>query len=90
MTKRTPELKEKFDFVTGRAVTAYDKFYADTVHLLRKGIKSSLPNGILYLKGGEFKEELQRVPRKSEVFSLEDVFDDEFFETKKLIYTAFE
>ncbi len=85
---RTPELKEKFDFVIGRAVTAYNNFYTDTAHLLRKGIKSSLPNGILYLKGGDFKEEIQKVPKKSDVFELCDVFDEDFFETKKLIYTA--
>ena len=90
MPGRSPELKEKFDFVTGRAVTAYDKFYSETAHMLRKGIKSSIPNGILYLKGGDFKEELQKVPRHSEVFELSDIFEEAFFQTKKLIYTPFE
>ncbi len=84
---RTPELKEKFDFVIGRAVTAYNKFYSETIHILRRGLKSSLPNGILYLKGGDFKEELQKVPRQSDVFDLRDVFEEDFFETKKIIYT---
>jgi 16S rRNA (guanine527-N7)-methyltransferase len=90
LTTRTPEHKEKFDFVLGRAVTAYDKFYSEVIHLLRKGIESSIPNGILYLKGGNFENELKAVPRHSEVYNLEEVFEEDFFETKKLIYTPYD
>ena len=90
LTIRTPEHKEKFDFVTGRAVSSYDKFFSDVIHLLRPGIKSSVPNGILYLKGGDFEAELEGIPRPTNVFELSDVFEDDFFETKKLIYTLFE
>jgi 16S rRNA (guanine527-N7)-methyltransferase len=90
ITTRTPEHKEKFDFVLGRAVTAYDKFYSEVIHLLRKGIRSNIPNGILYLKGGDFENELKAVPRRSEVYNLDEVFEEDFFETKKLIYTSFD
>ena len=90
LTVRTPEHTEKFDFVTGRAVCAYDKFFSEVKHLLKPGIKSSVPNGILYLKGGDFESELEEISRPTNVFDLSDVFEDEFFETKKLIYTLFE
>lgn len=89
ITIRTPEHKEKFDFVLGRAVTAYDKFFNEVIHLLREGIKSSIPNGVLYLKGGDFSREIKAVPMRSKVYKLNNVFEEEFFETKKLIYTPF-
>ncbi|MEA2043513.1 MAG: 16S rRNA (guanine(527)-N(7))-methyltransferase RsmG [Bacteroidota bacterium] len=87
---RTTEHAEKFDFLTGRAVADYGKFYDEVNHLLRPGIKSSVPNGILYLKGGNFEDELRNIPQTTEVFDLAEVFEDEFFITKKMIYTLFE
>jgi 16S rRNA (guanine527-N7)-methyltransferase len=45
-----------------------------------------LPNGILYLKGGDIKNELQKVKRKNKVYDLADYFLEEYFETKKLVH----
>jgi 16S rRNA (guanine527-N7)-methyltransferase len=51
--------KRKFDFVTGRAVTRIPDFYGWTKDKLRTGRKNSIPNGLLYWKGGDWKEELK-------------------------------
>jgi 16S rRNA (guanine527-N7)-methyltransferase len=44
-----------------------------------------LPNGFIFLKGGDLKEEL-RTFRQAQVFELKDFFEEDFFETKKLVY----
>ena len=80
--KRSNEYKEKFNFVTGRAVTAFPKFYDSVKHLLKK---KNERNGIFYLKGGDFEEELKSF-KKTELFLLKDYFKEDFFLTKKLIY----
>ncbi len=84
LQKRSNEFKETFDFVTGRAVTAFPKFYNSVIHLINK--KSKLKNkGILYLKGGNFEDEIKQF-RNVKVYNIHDFFEDEFFETKKVIY----
>ncbi len=44
------------------------------------------PNGVLYLKGGDLSEELAGL--KTEIFSLQNYFESEFFETKKVVYLS--
>ena len=44
------------------------------------------PNGILYLKGGDLTEELKGINRYMEIIELSDYFEEEFFETKKVVY----
>ena len=84
LQKRSNEFKETFDFVTGRAVTAFPKFYDSVIHLINKNRK--LKNrGILYLKGGNFEDEIKQF-RNVKVYNIHDFFEDEFFETKKVIY----
>ncbi len=83
--KRSNECKEKFDFVLGRAVTAFPKFVQDTMHMIKDSQKNPLPAGILYLKGGDFKDEIKPF-RRAELISISDYYDEAFFETKKIIY----
>ena len=80
------QVKDKFDFVTARAVTDFRKFYKLTKHLLRKGNKFDLSNGILYLKGGEFEAEVAIFFFFLKIFELKEWFDEPFFATKKLIH----
>jgi len=82
MQKRSNEYKEKFNFVTGRAVTAFPAFYNSAEHLIKK---SNNRNGILYLKGGDFENELN-LYKKVKIYSISDFFKEDFFETKKVIY----
>lgn len=85
---RVEQVKEKCDFVVSRAVTRFDSFYNMTRKCVRQGGNNQLANGILYLKGGDFDDELKAVKREYELFNIQDFFDEPFFETKKVIHLA--
>jgi 16S rRNA (guanine527-N7)-methyltransferase len=85
---RAESLKEKFDFVVSRAVTAMPAFLYWTRGKFNKTNNNSLPNGILYLKGGDLKEELKPVKQKHKITPLNKYFNEEFFDTKKVVYVA--
>lgn len=84
---RAEQLGEKFDYVVSRAVTEMARFMPWAWPLLRKGQKGTLPNGILYLKGGDLAEELAATRRHWDLFDIRTMFDDEFFDTKRVVYT---
>ena len=84
--KRAEELKTHYDFVVSRAVTSFPDFVAITRHLIAKEQHNPIPNGILYLKGGDFADELKPFGRKAAVISLTEFYKEPFFETKKLIH----
>ena len=84
---RAEQLGEKFDYVVSRAVTEMARFMPWAWPLLRKGQKGTLPNGILYLKGGDLAEELAATRRHWDLFDKRTMFDDEFFDTKRVVYT---
>jgi 16S rRNA (guanine527-N7)-methyltransferase len=84
--KRAEELKQKFDFVVSRAVTQMPKFIPWVQDKFKKKGQNGYPNGILYLKGGDLREELKSVKRYKEIIELSDFFKEEFFETKKVVY----
>ena len=84
---RAEQLGEKFDYVVSRAVTEMSRFMPWAWPLLRKGECGTLPNGILYLKGGELAEELAATRRSWNLYDIRTMFDDEFFDTKRVVYT---
>ena len=51
--------KKTYDFIIGRAVTALPTFFGWVQDKVAKGAKHSPANGILYLKGGDYTEELR-------------------------------
>lgn len=75
----------QFDFVVSRAVAYMPTFVHWTQHLLSKKNRHQIANGILYLKGGDLKEELSSFP-KSQIYELTDWIPEEEFQTKKLVY----
>jgi 16S rRNA (guanine527-N7)-methyltransferase len=83
---RAENLKEKYDFVASRAITAFPKFVLLTRNLIAKKQLNAIPNGIIYLKGGDFSSEIEQFKKTVEVFNIPDFFDEPFFETKKIIY----
>lgn len=85
---RAEELDFKADYVVSRAVTEMSRFMPWAWHVLRRGEAGTLPNGILYLKGGELAEELAATRRKWNVYDITTMFDDPFFETKRVVYTS--
>ena len=82
---RAEEVKGRFDFIVSRAVTKMDDFVPWTRKKIAKKQNHELKNGILYLKGGDLKEELQNFP-KATIFDLSDYFKEDFFKTKKLVH----
>ncbi len=83
---RAEEIKEQFDFIVSRAVTAMPAFLPWTKGKIFKENKNPLPNGILYLKGGDLREEMAPVKNFYTIHSLQTIFSGEFFETKAVVY----
>jgi 16S rRNA (guanine527-N7)-methyltransferase len=84
--QRAEEINEKFDFVVSRAVTRLKEFYPWVKGKFNKQSKNTLPNGILYLKGGDLIEEIAESGLAVRQFHLKDYFEEEFFVTKQVIY----
>ena len=84
--KRAEEVKEKFEFIISRAVTEFPAFYKWVQNKISKEQFNNLPNGILYLKGGDLSEELKDFKKRVVLYDLKDHFKEEFFETKKVVY----
>ena len=74
----------QYDYIVSRAVTQMADFYKLTKHLLKPVIHKGDKRGILYLKGGDLTEELAAFPSAT-VYNLSDVFEEDFFETKKVV-----
>lgn len=85
---RVETLAERFDYVVSRAVTAMPQFVGWVWSKIEKGQRGTLPNGILYLKGGDLAEELALTRRRWTLYDISRFFDEEFFETKKVVYTS--
>ncbi|MCL1821216.1 MAG: 16S rRNA (guanine(527)-N(7))-methyltransferase RsmG [Prolixibacteraceae bacterium] len=83
---RVEQLTAKYDFVVSRAVTAFPEF----VKWIRKNISpensNAIPNGVIYLKGGDLQNELKPFGRQTDTTPLSHFFEENFFETKKLVY----
>lgn len=82
---RAENVKGDFDFIVSRAVTNMPDFVKWVKDKIKKKQNHEHKNGILYLKGGDLTEELQDFP-KATLYNLSDFFEDEFFETKKVVH----
>ena len=82
---RAENVKGDFDFIVSRAVTNMPDFVSWIKDKIKKQNKHELKNGILYLKGGDLTEELKDFPKATE-YNISDFFDNEFFETKKVVH----
>ncbi|MET4083810.1 16S rRNA (guanine527-N7)-methyltransferase [Pedobacter sp. UYP30] len=83
---RAEQIKDKYNFVVSRAVTRLADFYPWVQGKFKKNSINAIPNGILYLKGGDLAEEVKESKLKVELFPLADYFNEEFFETKYVVY----
>lgn len=84
--ERAEKISDKFDFIVSRAVTAMPTFLPWTKGKIKKENNNKFKNGILYLKGGDLKEEMKPVKQKYKIYELSSYFKEEFFETKKVVY----
>lgn len=80
------EVKTKSDFVVCRAVMPLDALVRLARKLVRHGAQNSMPNGIISLKGGELDNEIANFRKKALVEDISTYFDEDFFQTKKIIY----
>ena len=85
---RAEEIKDKYDFVVTRAVMSM----VDLIKISRKNIAkeqhNALPNGIIALKGGELDGEIAAMKNIAAVWPLNDYFEEEYFETKKVVHVG--
>lgn len=86
--ERGEEEKRLFDFVVSRAVMPLP----DLVKIIRKNIsarqQNALPNGLICLKGGELAQEIVPFKQQTLTWDLKEFFDEEYFETKKIVYVT--
>jgi len=86
INERAENIKGSFDFIVSRAVSRLINFLPWTKGKISKVQKNKLKNGILYLKGGDLKEEIKEIKMKTKVFDISAIYSEEFFETKKVVY----
>ena len=86
--KRAEECKSKFDYVTSRAVAPLDKLKTWAFPLIKSKNKGTIPNGMFVYKGGDIDRELKLLDKEDyyEINHIRDVFDDDYFDEKYLIY----
>lgn len=84
---RAEEVKEKFHFVVSRAVMPHDNLVKIVRNKISNEQINALPNGLICLKGGELANETISTKKTTEITPLSNYFVEEFFETKKVVYT---
>lgn len=85
---RAEQLGGRFDYVVSRAVAEMKTVMDWVWGKVERGQCGTLPNGLLVLKGGDLAEELAVAGKKFTVYSVSDFFEEDFFETKKVIYLS--
>ena len=86
--KRAEEEKGKFDYVVSRAVMPLDNLEKLVRKNISKTQQNALPNGLICLKGGELEHEAVKLMKRSIFWNLQDYFEETYFETKKVVFTA--
>ena len=82
---RAETIKGQYDFIISRAVTTMPDFVSWIKNRVAKKSVHPIKNGILYLKGGDLTEELKTYT-KATLYDLSDYFEEDFFETKKIVH----
>ena len=83
---RIEAVKGEFDYVVSRAVTDMKTLKGWALPKLRVGQRGTKPNGMLVLKGGDLAEEIGEAHLRCDIYDIGDLFEEEFFATKKVIY----
>jgi len=82
---RVEEIKGTYDFIVSRAVAQMETFVRWTKGKINKKQQHPIKNGILYLKGGDLSDELNKYTSAT-IYDLTDYFKEDFFETKKVVH----
>lgn len=86
MVTRVEKINKKFDYIVSRAVAPLPKFYGWVKSNISNKPGNLLPNGIIYLKGGDLDQELEPFEDWYTLTSISKYFEEDFFETKKIIH----
>lgn len=84
--QRAEDAEGKFDFVVSRAVTRLSLFWPWVADKIKSKTLGTIPNGVLYLKGGDVNEELNEFGKKVTVFQIAEFFTESYFETKLILH----
>lgn len=83
---RAEQIDEKFHFVVSRAVTQLKDFYPWVKAKFEKTSLNTIPNGVLYLKGGDLQQEIAESGLKNVTLTpLSKYFKEDFFDTKFVV-----
>jgi len=86
LNARFENITGRYDFITGRAISSLPGLWR-SLHGKILGLSANdRPNGMIYLKGGEFLDELISLKANYIVHNLSDFFTESYFETKKLVH----
>lgn len=83
---RVEDLQERFDFAVSRAVTALPRMEEWLRGKINQKSVHPFQNGLIYIKGGDFEEEIEALMKPYQVWEMSAWFDDPFFETKKVAW----
>lgn len=83
--ERVEDTPGRYDFIISRAVAAMPTFVHWVKGKIKRESRHDRRNGILYLKGGDLREELKGY-KTAETYQLSDYYEEDFFETKKVVY----
>ncbi len=91
LNARSEDIDEDVDFVTGRAVSSVQDFYSRVQHLIMPSKKKSdntLPNGLLYLAGGDIETGLGRLKERTTIYPLDIWFSEEYYKPKCIVHVS--
>ena len=83
---RAEQADSDYDFVVTRAVARITPLHGWVKNKISRNHVHSISNGVLALKGGDLDEEMSELKRKYKIYNLQDFFEEDFFETKKIVY----
>tara|TARA_Y100001958_G_scaffold50074_1_gene33495 strand:- start:49 stop:687 length:639 start_codon:yes stop_codon:yes gene_type:complete len=78
-------MNTKYDFILNRAVSSTENIIRICNNKINSNSVNKIQNGIICLKGGDLKIELNKV-KDFKILNLNEIFFEPFFETKKIIY----
>jgi 16S rRNA (guanine527-N7)-methyltransferase len=88
LCERAENIDGQFDFVTCRAVGRIGKILPWVRNKISTRSKNDIPNGFIFLKGGDLKEELLETKLSAKRIPISLYFEDPFFETKEIVYLS--
>ena len=86
LNARFESVKQKFDFITGRAVSNLPLFLSMVSHCVKKQGSNELSNGILYLTGGDIEPDMKKVTARATTYNLSAYFTETYFTSKKIVH----